>query len=85
MRFKSLLPCDLSLLETRRCTVVRDSASVGWLIRRIVYSILGILEDEGEGGDRGKVWGRDFVWRRNRIEESHSFELVLNILIFYYY
>ncbi|KAE8124600.1 hypothetical protein FH972_020860 [Carpinus fangiana] len=49
-------------LENWRCTVVRDSASVGWRIRRLVQLILGILrtkgreemgdeEDEGEGGD----------------------------------
>jgi hypothetical protein len=48
--------------ENWRCTVVHDSASVGWRIRRLVQSILGILrmkgreemgdeEDEGEGGD----------------------------------
>jgi hypothetical protein len=46
--------------------VVRDSASVGWRIRRLVQSILGILrmkgkeemgdeEDEGEGGDEQRT------------------------------
>jgi hypothetical protein len=56
-----ILPSAISP-ENWRCTVVRDSASVGWQIRRLVQSILGILrikgreemgdeEGEGEGGD----------------------------------
>jgi hypothetical protein len=37
----------------------------------------GDFEDEGEGGDRGKFSGRNFVWCR--IEESDSFEMILNL------
>jgi hypothetical protein len=43
-----ILPSAISP-ENWRCTVVRDSASVGWQIRRLVQSILGILRMRMKG------------------------------------
>jgi hypothetical protein len=45
--------------ENQQCTVVRDLASIGWQIHRLVQSILGILrmkgrEEMGDEDDEGE-------------------------------
>jgi hypothetical protein len=68
---------DLGSLKTRWCTMVPDSASVGWLIYQFAYiwSILGGWRGGMSSKDEGKFWVWNFVWCR--IEDNACFEMVL--------